>query len=139
MVAYSFQKRFLEEIRAGVKQQTIRLHRKRHAREGEAIQLFTGPRMRPTRVGEARCLAAREVRLDFDFGVVELDHSLMITTPDELDDFAERDGFRVPQQLVGKIRPWDYMGRFWAITHPDDPHFSGVLIDWGETFRATPP
>ena len=44
MVAYSFKRRFREPILAGSKQQTIRADRKRHARRGEALQLYTGMR-----------------------------------------------------------------------------------------------
>jgi hypothetical protein len=42
MVAYSFNPIFVGPILAGTKRQTIRAERKRHARPGEAMQLYTG-------------------------------------------------------------------------------------------------
>lgn len=138
MVAYSFQDRFLPAIRSREKQQTIRLPRKRHAMPGEALQMFNGPRMRPTRVGAASCLNARQVRLDFDRREVVIDEAIVICTTAELDAFAIRDGFN-PAALdappsMRRLRPWLFMGQFWLETHPDKPVFAGVLIDWGETF-----
>ena len=44
MVAYSFKARFVPLIREGLKTQTIRAQRSRHARPGELIQLFSGMR-----------------------------------------------------------------------------------------------
>jgi uncharacterized protein YqfB (UPF0267 family) len=44
VVAYSFQQRFAPPILSGTKQQTIRADRKRHARPGEEMQLYTGMR-----------------------------------------------------------------------------------------------
>ena len=44
MVAYNFQKRFAPHIVSGRKRHTIRADRRRHARPGEAIQLFIGMR-----------------------------------------------------------------------------------------------
>lgn len=136
MVAYSFKPAFRAPIFALEKQQTIRLPRKRHARPGEAIQHFSGPRMRPERWGASQCLAARDVRLDFNLGRVTIDDAFMIEGED-LDAFAIRDGFRPPAHL--DIRPWRYMARWWAITHPGQPVFRGVLIDWGGTFVPVAP
>ncbi len=46
MVAYSFKARFAAPILAGTKPGTIRADRKRHARQGEEMQLYTGMRTR---------------------------------------------------------------------------------------------
>jgi hypothetical protein len=136
MVAYSFQTGFLRPIRAGEKQQPIRLPRKRHARAGEELQFFTGPRMKPHRVGGATCRAVHQVRLDFAAHQVQLDDTVTIDDPDDLDAFAIRDGFQLPSRVGG--RAWLNMARWWAITHPGQPVFQGVMIDWGETFEPTP-
>jgi hypothetical protein len=96
MVAYSFKPSFLDDIAARVKRQTIRLPRKRHARPGEAIQLFTGSRMRPVRVGAAICVRVHDVRLDFSEHTVILDDAMTIDAEDgfeALNAFAVRDGF----------------------------------------------
>ena len=138
MVAYSFQGRFLDAIRAGEKRQTIRKPRKRHARVGEQLQFFTGPRMKPTRVGAAKCVAVRDVRLDFEAGRVTLDDAVEIDGAEALNAFALRDGFRPPEQPV-EIQPWRYMARWWRLTHPDQPIFRGVLIDWDGSFAPAGP
>ncbi|MEJ0016825.1 MAG: ASCH domain-containing protein [Acetobacteraceae bacterium] len=44
MVAYSFKRDFAAPILAGIKRQTIRADRRRHARPGEVLQLYTGMR-----------------------------------------------------------------------------------------------
>lgn len=137
MVAYSFQPRFLGPIRSGEKTQTIRLPRKRHARPGEALQIFTGPRMRPTRVGGAVCQESRLIRLDFAAGLVILDDAITIEGDEALSAFAISDGFRPPERHLD-VSPWAYMGRWWGVTHPDQPVFSGALITWGSTFQAVP-
>lgn len=140
MVAYSFQPSFLAPIAAREKQQTIRLVRKRHARSGEAIQLFTGPRMRPTRLGAATCLQAQDVRLDFSGHTVVLDDAITIEAGADfaaLDAFAIRDGFRPPVHVAARgVSAWEYMAHWWRYTHPDTPIFRGVLVDWGDTFLA---
>lgn len=138
MVAYSFKPSFIRPIQLREKQQTIRLPRKRHARPGEALQLFYGPRMKPVRIGGAVCDAARDCRLDFGKDVVTLDDAVEMSGDGELNAFAIRDGFRPPASIADRIQPWEYMGRWWALTHPDQPVFRGVLISWGESFEAAP-
>ena len=49
MVAYSFKKLFVPAIEAGRKRHTIRAERKRHARPGEAVQLYYAMRTRQCR------------------------------------------------------------------------------------------
>lgn len=50
MVAYSFHPRFVDAILGGTKRQTIRMHRRRHARPGEEMQLYAGMRTRHCRL-----------------------------------------------------------------------------------------
>lgn len=133
MVQYSFKPGFVPHIRSGLKKQTIRLPRKRHARPGEDLQLYTGPRMRPVRIGLSVCQSVHDVRLDFAENAVTLDDAITIEGAQALDDFAIRDGFATP--AASDITPWRYMSRWWALTHPDQPIFAGVLVDWGDTFR----
>jgi hypothetical protein len=131
MVAYSFKPSFVPLITSGVKQQTIRLPRKRHARPGETLQLFHGPRMKPVRIGSAICLSTSQVRLDFKADVVSIDDAIEIRGDDQLNAFATRDGFGDSRTGVA---PWEFMSRWWSVTHPDQPVFAGVLVDWGDTF-----
>lgn len=139
MVAYSFKPSFVGDIQAKVKRQTIRLPRKRHARAGEALQFFYGPRMKPVRIGAANCVAVRDVRLDFYENIVTLDDFEVIADQRALDAFAVRDGFRLPDRFRElSISPWEYMGRWWSFTHPAQTVFRGVLIDWDATFEAAP-
>jgi hypothetical protein len=122
MVAYSFKARFAGPIVAGAKRQTIRAERKRHARPGEELQLYVGMRTRHCRLlGRAICYAAVNIRLDLDCGRIEsLDTGKAWTTPEEIDAFAQLDGFE----------SWRDMHRFWAAEHPDVKLFSGVMIRW---------
>lgn len=71
MVAYSYKARFVEPIRLGLepgpwipgmKRQTIRADRKRHARPGEEIQHYRGMRTRQCfLIGRAICEAVRRI------------------------------------------------------------------------------
>lgn len=135
MVAYSFKSSFLDAIHVGEKRQTIRLPRKRHARAGEALQFFTGPRMKPVRIGEAVCQSVCEVRLDFDKHEIVLDDAIAIASPAELNAFAVRDGFRCDNGQAGVDGAWHFMSRWWRQTHPGQPVFVGVMIDWGQSFE----
>lgn len=136
MVAYSFKPSFVEPIRLLEKRHTIRLPRKRHARPGEPLQLFTGPRMRPVRLGAAICDRVVQVRLHLRDDVVTLDDAVELRTEQELDEFAVRDGFNPGRRpALGPMRPWEYMSAWWRMTHPDHRIFAGVLIDWDDSFR----
>lgn len=145
MVAYSFQKQFAEPILSGQKLQTIRAPRKRHARPGETLQLFTGMRTRHCKkIAEKKCVAVLPVVIMFDLfnGRVFVHKDYPFKTEDNLwrmdcqiieenhyylqankEDFARRDGFE----------SWDHMAAFWAQHHgmgkPND-YFVGVLIGW---------
>lgn len=79
MVAYSFQKRFLPKVVAGLepgpwlpgmKRHTMRqprLGRSRHARPGETVQLYTAMRTKHSRqVGRVRCVATVPMTVAFD-------------------------------------------------------------------------
>lgn len=133
MVAYSFNKRFIEPILVGLgekrlhdvapKRQTIRaVGKRRHARPGETIQLYTGMRTKQCRkIGEARCVENIPVRITVPkYGAVPLniqigeDASFYVTN-----DFANYDGFESESD----------MHAFWRKEHgPGD--FFGVLIKW---------
>jgi hypothetical protein len=139
MVAYSFKPSFVAPIISREKQQTIRRPRKRQTRVGDALQFFTGPRMRPVRIGAATCEGFNSVRLDFSAQTLTIDDTFVIKDFEQLNAFAIRDGFRPnPRQVERGITPWEYMALWWRMTHPDTPIFTGELVDWGQTFVAAP-
>lgn len=119
MVAYSFKKRFAEPILAGTKRQTIRSHRKRHARPGEVIQLYTGMRTPYCKLqGRAICIGVYPVSIGVGLeriGVVMVDGGIL----EDLDEFARSDGFRDAVD----------MHKFW-ITEHGHGLFDGVLVRW---------
>lgn len=120
MVAYSFKSRFAPPILEGRKCQTIRGARKRHAQEGEPLQLYVGMRTRSCRkiIPDPVCVEVQTIRIDFENGIVFLGDG-WIRMPGCLDAFAESDGFR----------SWDEMRVFWRETHGLE-YFEGVLIRW---------
>lgn len=143
MVAYSFKPRFVVPICLGLgipyalddvvdaeapKRQTIRaVGRRRHARPGETIQLYTGMRTRHCRkIGEARCVSVQEIEIRFGAVIDTLSRgdrvsfgSLTLDDGRSLDDFARSDGFP----------SWVAMKRFWGDEHGGDD-FQGLLIRW---------
>lgn len=123
MVAYSFKKHFAAPILAGTKRQTLRNDRKRHARAGETLQLYTGMRTKHCQlVGTATCLGVTRIRLDFEEGRVEsFETGLAVTRLEDLDAFAQFDGFT----------DWRALERFWRKEHPDVTEaWEGVRIQW---------
>ena len=120
MVAYSFQARCCGPILRGAKLQTIRGPRKRHARPGEALQLYAGMRTRQCRlVARATCEAVQPVTLHLADRIVRLD-DVFLTGHAACDRFAQRDGFE----------DWTDLTSFWAAQHPRTSLFSGVLVRW---------
>ncbi len=137
MVAYSFNKMFRDPILAGLeagpwvpgmKRHTIRLERKRHARVGEAVQLYTGMRTRQcTLIGTAICNQVAPIHVYLSpadaGGRVSIrvpDAPLVYTTSEQLDHFARCDGFT----------DWAELLAFWARAHPDTGLFVGVIVNW---------
>lgn len=137
MVAYSFNSAFVHQVEALIKRQTIRAHRKRHARPGEAVQLFTGMRTRNCRklvTPDPICTQVSEVWMKFDDG--SMSEMLVDGIPlrgAELERFACDDGFDpklnpLARRLPG-ITASRLMARFWSMTH-SGPVFDGVLVIW---------
>ena len=135
MVAYSFQKRFIEPIRTGAKRHTIRNERTgraRHARPGEPVQLYFGLRTRHcSLIAAPLCEAVWPIRIDLEadgFGGQAiriggpLDAVQGIPDGSDPDAFAVSDGFQ----------DWSDMAAFWRKHHPGVIVFEGVLIRWVE-------
>lgn len=127
MVAYSFKRQFEIPIATGRKRQTIRADRKRHARPGEELQLYSGMRTKSCRLlGRATCLSVEPVLLHL--GRPAGGHRVLMPSLKHraagpwLDAFAQADGFD----------DWAGLEAFWAAQHPGIEHFEGVLIRWGD-------
>lgn len=141
MVAYSFQGRFIDPIKAGLgvkivnergqtpipgphpKLQTIRaIGKRRHARPGEELQLYYAQRSpRCMLIGKSRCTEIKPVKLYIgpDSLGVDIDGDYFCgSTPTS--EFAQADGFAdVPDMLA-----------FWTAEHPNVREFVGLLIKW---------
>lgn len=124
MVAYSFKKRFIEPILAGIKDGTIRATgKRRHARDGDEMQLYTGMRTKQCKlIARAPCIGSWPINLWFaGFDRVVIGARLVeIDRPRELDAFAVKDGFA----------DWADMKGFWLDEHETVDQFSGVLARW---------
>jgi hypothetical protein len=142
MTAYSFKSRFVDPIKCGLglpvddigalvrpKLQTIRaIGRRRHARPGETVQLYTAMRTKQCRkIGDGRCVRVDPIRIHVEGGRI----AICPGTPDkrafdkasDLDSFAQRDGFA----------DWADMREFWREEHGDLKRlgpFVGVIILW---------
>jgi hypothetical protein len=138
VVAYSFAPQFVAPIEARTKLQTVRGHRRRHARVGEPIQLYTGMRTRQCRKlvdADPICSAVLPIRI-----VVDALWPLLITKIEldgtRLDDwaiemFARLDGFCPDSGGDARFR----MGEFWMRAHAHSADlrvdFDGVCLRWG--------
>lgn len=127
MVAYSFQRRFVGPIRSGAKAQTVRADRKRHARQGEALQLYTGMRTTNCKlIGRAICASVEPIRFDFDAQDVTIGANPPMTDLAQLDAFSQADGFEDFRGLV----------EFWRDHHSGVQQWEGVLIRWRDFQKA---
>lgn len=108
MVAYSFHPCFERDVAGLIKLQTCRSHRRRHARPGEAVQLYTGMRTRHCRKlvdPDPICTMLHELRFDIPAGRLEQEMSIEI------------DGIALDQT---KARAFAIADGFGAITTVDD-------------------
>lgn len=125
MVAYSFQPQFVDPIRSGRKRHTVRaIGKRRHARPGEALQLYTGMRTRSCRL-QARAVCEKVAPIDIYFcDDAELDYlvidDVQFRTPLHRNTFARDDGFK----------DWTELRAFWRKHHPKIDAFDGVIIFW---------
>jgi hypothetical protein len=131
MVAYSFNTAFIADIEAGTKRQTIRLPRKRHARPGEMVQLFTAMRTKHCRkiIPDQICVGVDEVIFDLR-GLPTLQVNGIPVIDDEADAYARGDGFHgFARRALGEVKPFDHMSYWWQRVH-GRILFSGVAIRW---------
>lgn len=144
MVAYSFKKQFVDPIKVGLgvhpsairgviagapkihpKRQTIRaIGKRRHARQGEILQLYYGMRTKQcTSIGVARCTDVVPIRIRFDDIVfwihLPADSKTRLNKDDKL-LLAMADGFGDEPE----------MHRFWLKEHKEGGAFDGLLIKW---------
>ena len=139
MVAFSFKARFVPPIYARTKQQTLRNLRKRNARPGDVLQLSTGDRFHPKRLGIAMCRAAGPIHIDFQAPIGDASRPVVhieavwangLMEPifyhgaEALERFAGHDGFQ----------GWQDLEAFWAETHDKPPTWSGWWTFWGDSF-----
>ncbi len=129
MVAYSFTRRWLPGIVSGSTRQTIRGHRRRHARPGEVVQIYTAMRTRHCRlIGRAICVSVESIRIivGSEEGV-EIDGRGLL--PEELVQFARDDGFGGWADMVAHWVAYDIPHEL--LCDPDcDAVFEGVLVRW---------
>ena len=122
MVAYSFKAQFAEPILDGTKGGTIRADRKRHARPGEELQLYSGMRTRQCRlIARKTCLAIYPIALAFHADKVAWPGRRLLGAS-ELDAFAHFDGFA----------DWLALRAFWLAVHEELRLFEGQHIRWLE-------
>jgi hypothetical protein len=144
MVAYSFQRRFVNPIRIGLgmkpmlnfpkahgpKRHTIRGARVRgHAREGQALSLYFAQRTQHCfLIGRARCIGSSPITLVFD----EDEESEGIISPRfgiaqwgfaSLDAFAIGDGFE----------SWQALKTYWQVERGIEHEYQGTIIFWEGT------
>ena len=143
MVAYSFKTIFADQVAALRKCQTIRADRRRHARPGEPLQLFTGMRTRQCRklvTPDPVCIAVRRIEIVTSELIDDYIASIIIDgvplDSGDIEGFAGEDGFWCDE--VGDWRKkytghkgsarWN-MGRYWMNDYGIG-RFEGVLIKW---------
>lgn len=121
MVAYNFKREFMRAIRDDKKRSTIRPNgKRRHARPGERVQLYTGMRTKHCQLLHDReCLKAEPI--DFEITASGNIRRLHIDgQPFSVDKLAKQEGFESAHAMGAWFH--DQYG-------PDD--FQGTIIVWG--------
>jgi hypothetical protein len=143
MVAYSFKAIFEARIATGLKRQTVRGKRDRHARVGESMQLYVGMRtkschkIRPDVV----CTSVKSIEICTSHLIDSVVASIAIDgvplNACEIELFAIADGFApnfvkpLDARLDGRTAR-ENMGLFWVAAHGYG-RFEGVLIEWEQS------
>lgn len=110
MVAYSFSKAVAPQVEALVKRQTVRGHRRRHARPGEPVQLYTGMRTRACRKllsPDPLCTEVLPVALQISDRKIEPD------APPNWIESVRIDGRLLAQEAVEQFAVADGFGLEW--------------------------
>ncbi|MCA9137263.1 MAG: ASCH domain-containing protein [Planctomycetales bacterium] len=127
MVAYNFQKQFAEPIRSGLKTHTIRRDgKRRHARPGEHLQLYTGMRTRSCEkiIPDPICSAVHPIIIlvgETSIHRITIERNGSVHSLEKLGQFAIDDGFESLEAFH----------RFWKDFHGVGA-FQGRLISWGD-------
>ena len=104
MVAYNFIKQFADDVAAGRKNFTIRERRKRHARKGENVQVYTGMRTKSCRKlvdPDPVCERVAPIiiwRINQHRCTIALDGNLL--TRDQVDYLVTTDGFKSDKEFM---------------------------------------
>jgi hypothetical protein len=141
MVAYSFKRFFSPQISVGIKRQTVRADRRRHARPGEQLQLYEGMRTRHCRKiinPDPLCSNVSPIVIETsdanDRFITSIEVGGIRFNSDDMEEFARADGFApehinaVALDLDGKSA-LENMGAFWKANHAAGC-FVGVVIYW---------
>lgn len=125
MVAYSFQREFIDPTHSGRKIHTIRaVGKRRHARPGDKVQHYVGMRTRQCRLF-ARSVCEKTLPIVIRFNAKTKDDWVRIDggrpiVLSALDEFANYDGFT----------NWAALRAFWMKKHDKPTRFAGVIIYW---------
>lgn len=120
MVAYNFKPQFASPVELGVKRQTIRaLGRRRHARPGEDLQLYTGMRTKNCRKllsPDPPCTAVLPIEMGLNGRMLEVLVDDVYLLQSQLEQLAKDDGFDSVDEFI----------YFFESRLP----FEGVIIQW---------
>lgn len=130
MPAYSFKKRFADPILSNQKLQTIReVGKRRHARAGERIQIYTGMRTKQCKLIATRiCSSVHQILLlIMPRQEIEARIDGKVLGELELNALVRADGFEDVADM------W----KFWRDNHKGVDKFDGLLIKWepGRDYR----
>lgn len=125
MAAYNFKPQFVAPIRSGRKHHTIRGDRKRHARPGEPMQLYTGQRTKMCIkiIPDPICTKVQQIAIVPE--TVTGQGRVAVFVDDEELDASERESLALHDGFDNFVQ----MMRFWEGRLP----FVGKIIHWRPT------
>jgi len=116
MPAYSFKERFVSDVKAGIKTQTIRTKRKHQIKAGDPVYLYYGMRTKfCTKIGEGICTGVADILIANSGILIE---GVGFAQGEDLESIAKSDGFE----------NWETMKRWWKKIN--GLPFKGEIIFW---------
>lgn len=125
-----FKKQFAEKVRSGLtpggipgisrKRQSIRKPRKRPFKVSDILYIYTGPRMKPVKIGEGKVTKVTPIIINWLRKSVQIGENYL--SKSGIKDLAWKDGF-------------EDVEAFWQFFY-DDIHFKGDLIEWDPNYST---
>ena len=119
MPSLNFKKQFAEDVKSGVKKQTIRPKRKRPIKIGDTLYLFTGMQTKNcVRLKTVKCIDVEPIKIDLSGEYLSIQIHGQYLTYTKATELAQLEGFYTFEELLE------------FVAHTYGNKFDGDIIKW---------